>query len=147
MPGLFATARQGPHRCGITQEEGEKAQRKYGVAQAGAEVLPEWRSRAGIVGGEEQSKHEDKAANAGGPDENAQNERKPDREFAVGDQERDRRRMRKDEVAQYRRHQRIGAALREKFVNPELKAAMQGKLCAEDFVLAEDEEEDANTDA
>jgi hypothetical protein len=51
------------------------------------------------------------------------------------------------EVPQNRNHERVGTAFVQKFVNPELKTAVQSELRAEDFVLAEDQEKQANTDA
>src|SRR5882762_9122145 len=52
-----------------------------------------------------------------------------------------------DEVAEGGDHEGVGAAFGEEFVDPELKAAVQGEFCAEDFVLGEDEEEEAHADA
>jgi len=51
-----------------------------------------------------------------------------------------------DEAAENRRHERVGAAF-EEAVDPELKAAVKSELGSEDFVLAENEEEDADADA
>ena len=52
-------------------EEGNEAQCENGVSEAGTEVLPEGRAGAGVVGGEEESQHEDQAAGAGGANEDA----------------------------------------------------------------------------
>ena len=117
------------------------------MAEAGSEILPERRGGTGIVGGEKQGEHEDQADDAGGADENAEQERKSDGEFAVGYQESDRCCVGENEIAKDRSHERIGAAFGQEFVDPELKAAMQGELRSEDFVLAENEEEDADSDA
>jgi hypothetical protein len=51
-----------------------------------------------------------------------------------------------DEAAEDGGHEGVGAALFEKAVDPELKAAVKSELCAEDFILAEDQEKDANAD-
>jgi hypothetical protein len=73
--------------------------------------------------------------------------READGEFAVSDEKSDGRGVRQDEAAKNRGHERICAALGEEFAYPELKAAVQSELRAENFVLAEDEEEEADTDA
>ncbi len=49
-----------------------------------------------------------------------------------------------DKATEDGRHERVSAAL-EEFVDPELKAAVKSECCAENFVLAEDQEK--NTDA
>ena len=55
--------------------------------------------------------------------------------------------MRKGEASEDGGHEGIGATLFEEAVDPELKTAVKCELCAKDFVLAEDEEEDADADA
>ena len=70
-----------------------------------------------------------------------------DGEFAVGDEEGDGRGVGENKIAEGGDHEGIGAAFGEKFVDPELKAAVQGELRVEDFVLGEDEEEEADADA
>src|SRR5260370_18392870 len=55
--------------------------------------------------------------------------------------------MRQHKAAQNRFHERISPALAEKFVDPELKPAVQRELRAEDFVLAEDQKKGADADA
>jgi len=55
--------------------------------------------------------------------------------------------VREDEATEDGCHEGIGAALFEEAVDPKLEAAVKGKLCTEDFILAEDEEEDADADA
>ncbi len=65
------------------QKRGE-TERKYRVAQACAEVLPEGRSSTGIVRREEHSEHEEETAEACRTHEDAENEREPDRQFAIG---------------------------------------------------------------
>lgn len=109
--------------------------------------MPDRRGCAGIVGREEQGEHEDEAAQARGADEDAKRESDADGQLAIGHEEGDGRGVREDETAENRSHERVGAALLEEAVNPELKAAMQSELSAEDFVLAEDQEEDAHADA
>jgi len=109
--------------------------------------LPHGGRCAWIVGREKNGEHEDQAAGAGDADEDAERERKADGELAVGDQEGDRRGVREDEIPEDWRHEGIGAALVEKAIDPKLEAAVKSELCAEDFILAEDEEEDADADA
>src|SRR5690242_2876834 len=116
------------------------------MAKACAEVLPDRRGRTGIVGREEQSEHEDEAAKAGGANEDAKRKSDADGQLAVGHKEGDGRGVRQDESAENRSHERVGAALFEEAVNPELKAAVKSELSGEDFVLAEDEEEEADAD-
>jgi len=55
--------------------------------------------------------------------------------------------MRKNEAAEDGGHERICAALVEKAVDPELKAAVKRELRSEDFVLPKDEEEETDADA
>jgi len=51
-----------------------------------------------------------------------------------------------DEAAEDGHHERISASV-EEFVDPELKAAVKSKCCAEDFVLAEYQEKNTHADA
>jgi hypothetical protein len=51
-----------------------------------------------------------------------------------------------NKAAENGRHERISPSL-EEFVDPELKAAMKSKGCAEHFVLGEDQEKNADADA
>ena len=111
-----------------------------------AEVLPEWRVLAGIVGGEKQTQHKEQTEGAGGAHQQTRDERQSDRQFTVSDKKGERRRVWQDEVLQNRLHEGIRAVF-EKAVDPELKAAVQGELRAEDFVLGENEKERADCDA
>src|SRR5258708_11438191 len=52
--------------------------------------------------------------------------------------------MRQHKAAQNRFHERISAALAEKFVDPELKPAVQRELRSKNFVLAEDQKKGAD---
>jgi hypothetical protein len=54
--------------------------------------------------------------------------------------------MREDEAAENGRHERVSPCL-DKFVNPELKAAVKSKCGSENFVLSEDQEKNAHADA
>src|SRR5258708_11185137 len=117
------------------------------MAEAGAEILPEGGGRAGIVRGEEQREHVEEAAEAGGAHQDAEDEREPDGEFAISDEEGDGRGVRQNETAKNRRHEGIRAAFGEEFADPELKAAVKGELRAKDFVFAKIEEEEADGDA
>jgi len=82
------------------------------MAEAGAEVLPEGRGGAGIIGGEKQSQHEEEAADTGGTHEDAEDERDADSQFAVSDQESDGSGVVQDESAENIFHEGIGAAFR-----------------------------------
>jgi len=117
------------------------------MAEAGAEISPEGDGGAGIVRGEEQRKHIDQAAEAGGAHQDAEDEREADGEFAVRDEEGDGGGVRQDETAKNRGHEGVGAAFGEEFADPELKAAVKRELRAEDFVFAKIEEEEADADA
>src|SRR5260370_1218955 len=55
---LFLQGLNRPHGVRASEQKRGEAQRKYRVAQAGAEVLPEGRSRTGIVRREEHREHE-----------------------------------------------------------------------------------------
>src|SRR5262249_25165132 len=55
-------------------------------------------------------------------------------------------RVRQHKPAQHRRHERIGAAILQETVDPELKSAMQGELCSKHLVLGKNQEEQPNRD-
>ena len=55
--------------------------------------------------------------------------------------------MGENEIAEDGGHEGIGAAFGEEFVDPELEAAVERELGGEDFVLGEDEEENADGNA
>ena len=129
-----------------TYQKSQKTKSEDGLAEAGAEVLPEGGVLAGVARGEKKSEHEDEAADAGGANEDAQDEGDADGELAVSDEEGDGSGVREDEAAEGGDHEGIGAAI-EKAVDAILKAAVKSELGAEDFVFAEDEEEDADGDA
>jgi len=93
------------------------------VVERGSEILPRRRVWTGIVRGEQERHHEQEAARAGRSNANSQKQSDADGEFAIGDKEGDRRGVRNNETAQHRRHEGIGA-IREKSVDPELKAAV-----------------------
>src|SRR5437660_762473 len=116
------------------------------MAQACAEVLPKWRSYAGIVRREDHGQHKDEAAEACGTYHDAENQREPDRQFAIGHQEGDACRVRENKASQNGRHEGISPSF-EEFVDPELKAAVKSKCGAKNFVLAEDQEKNPYPDA
>jgi len=130
---------------GIADEERQKAQCEDGVAERRAEVLPERSRSAGIVGREKQRNHENEPAHAGGADQQAEDKTQSDGKFAVGDEKSDGRGVRQDEVAENGHHERISPTAIEEAIDPKLKAAVQRKRGAEDLVLAEDQEEQADT--
>src|SRR5437773_9243601 len=115
------------------------------MAQACAKVLPEGRSRAGVVRREEQGEHEDEAAETCGTHQDTENQRNSNRQFAIGHQKGDARGVWKNKAAQNGRHERISPALQE-LIDPELKAAVKCKCGAENFVLLEDQEKNPHTD-
>lgn len=143
---MCAPGAQRPDLVAATQQESHKTKRKNGLAQAGAEVLPKDRMRAGIGRRKEKRKHEQEAASASGANENAENQRDADGQLTISDEKGDRRRVSQDEAAKRGDHEGISAAF-EEAVDPVLEAAVKRELRAEDFVLAENEEENADGDA
>lgn len=137
----------GPENIGAADRERDEAKRENGVSEAGAEVLPEGHARARIIGGKQESEHKDQTAQAGWADQDAERQGEADGKLAIGDQERDGGGVREDEPFQDGDHERVGAALGEEFVDPELKAAVQSELRAENLVLAEDQKKYADGDA
>ena len=117
------------------------------MTETSAKILPKGSAGAGVIRGELQCQHEDQAAGACQPDKDSEGACETDRKLAVSNEERDWNGMRQDEVFEYRHHERIGAAFLDEFVDPEFESAVEGELGAEDFVLAENQEEDADGDA
>lgn len=117
------------------------------MIERASEVLPERDVRPGVVRGKQQREHINQPANAGRAHQDAQHEREPDGQFAVGDEESDGPGVREDEILQHGHHKGISAAAVEEAVDPELEAAAEGELRAKDFVLAENQEEHADSDA
>lgn len=116
------------------------------MAEACAEVLPCRGGCARVVGREEHGEHEDKAEGARDADKDAEGEGESDGELAVGNEEGYGSGVWEHEAAENWSHERVRAAF-EEAVDPVLKAAVKSELGAEDFVLAKDEEEDADADA
>lgn len=149
-PGNAATAESPADRENLVyvadSERGE-AEREDQVFEGGSEVLPEGGVWTRIVGGEEQGEHVDETETAGGSDQNAQNEGEADSKFAVGDEEGDRRGVGQNEILQHGNHKRVSSAVLQKLANPMLKTTSYGELCAEDFVFAEDQKQNADGDA
>jgi len=52
-----------------------------------------------------------------------------------------------DEIAEDGGHEGVGSAFGEEFVDPELKAAVESELGGKNFVLGEDQKEEADADA
>ena len=42
------------------------------MVEAGAEVLPDWRVGAGVIGGKQEREHEYQSCDAGGPDQDTE---------------------------------------------------------------------------
>lgn len=113
------------------------------MVERGAEVLPQWRMRTWIVRREKQRQHIQQAESARRPDANAQEQSHADSQFAIRDKKRDWCCMWKNQDAQHLCHEGI-RAVGEKTIDPELKAAVQRKLRAEDLVLTENQKESAD---
>src|SRR5258708_39364040 len=116
------------------EEESGEAERKYRVGEAGAEILPERRSCSRIVRREEHGQHEEEAEEACGTHENAENERYPGRQFTVSHEEGDGCSVRKNKTTQKGRHKGVMPTL-EKFVDPDLQAAVKRKSLTDALVL------------
>src|SRR5258708_721530 len=116
-----------PDGIGAANQERDEAKCEHGMAEAGAEVLPEGRAGSGIVGGKKQREHENQAANAGGPHQNAEDQRDADSELSVSHKKSDGRGVREHKPAKHRRHKWISAAF-EKSIDPILKAAVKREL-------------------
>ena len=116
------------------------------MIQRCAEVLPKRRVRAGVVGGKEQTKHENQAEKACRPHKNSRDQREADAKLSVCDEECDWRGVRQDETLQHWLHERVSSVFDE-VVNPVLKTAVQGELRAEDFVFGKNHKKDADADS
>src|SRR5438876_4993266 len=136
---IFSQGFHRPDGIRASNQKRSEAERKYRMAEARAEVLPEGRSRAGIVRGEEHGEHENEAAETCRTYQDSENQRDTNRQFAISYQEGDSPGVREDEAAQNGRHEGVSSALEES-VDPELKAAVKSKCSAENFVLTEDQE-------
>ena len=76
------------HRVGTAEEERKETKSQDGMGEAGSEVLPERRSRSGIIGREQQRQHQEKPANTRGTNQDAEGKRDSDCKFAVSDEKR-----------------------------------------------------------
>ena len=137
----------GKDLLGVAEKKSHEAERENGMAEGCAEVLPEGSGGTGVIRGEEEGEHEDEAANAGGTNEQAENQADADGELTIGYEESDWSGVRQNEAAENRGHEGIGTAIVKEAVDPELKAAVEGELGAEDFIFAEDEEDKSDADA
>src|SRR4029077_2535086 len=102
--------------------------------------------RSGIGRGKKEGQHEYEAKPARRAHQDAENQSQTDRQLAIGDEESERGRVRQDKTPEHRNHEGIGAVRKESGDVPS-KPAAQGELSAENFVLSEDQEEDAHGDA
>ena len=68
------------------------------MVERSAEVLPEWGARAGIVCGKQKAQHVNESEEAGGANEDSQDERETDAEFTICDEECDWRGMWQNEI-------------------------------------------------
>src|SRR5260370_12484449 len=93
------------------------------MVEAGAEILPERRSCTRIVRREEHGQHEEEAEEACGTQENAENERYPERQFTVSHVEGDGCSVRKNKTTQKGRHEGVSPTV-EKFVVPDFDATL-----------------------
>src|SRR6266704_5467508 len=113
-----------PDGIGAANQERHEAKCEHRMAEACAEVLPEGRAGSGIVGGKKQREHENEAADAGGPHQNAEDQRDADSKLSVSHKKSDGRGVREHKPAKHRRHKRISAAF-EKSIDPVLEAAVK----------------------
>src|ERR1700719_2891144 len=99
-----------------------------------SEVLPERCIPSGIICREQQSEHVQQPEGAGGTNKHAERQRQTDGHLAVSHQKRDRRRMAQHKTAKQGNHERVRAVF-YKFVDPELKSAVQRELRSKYLVL------------
>src|SRR5712692_11797564 len=116
------------------------------MAEARAEILPEGRSRTGIVRRHKQREHENEPASACRANKDTENERDADGEFPVSHEKGDRCGVRQHKPAKHRGHEGVGSSF-EKFIDPELETAVKGELRTEDLVFAEDQKQDSDANA
>src|SRR5580658_10840177 len=93
-----------------------------------------------VVGRKQQSEHVNRSTDARGTHNNTEDQREPDRQFAIGHEKRNGRGVRQHELFQHGDHKRI-SAFGKKPVDPELKAAASREYRAKDLVLAKNQKE------
>ena len=101
-----------------------------------AEVLPELGAHARIVCGKQQAQHVNESEEAGGANEDSQDERETVAEFTIRNEECDWRGMRQNKILKDRLHKRI-CAIFKKTVDPKLKSAVKRELRSENLVFTE----------
>src|SRR5215469_3995842 len=93
-----------------------------------------------------QGQHVGQAAYACRPDQDSKDKSQSYRQFSVSDQKRNWLRERKNKTLENRYHKWVGA-IRQKSIDPKLKAASQCELSAKNLVFAENGKQDSNSDA
>ena len=101
----------------------------------------------GVSAGKPHQDHQNQAKDAGQARKDAEDERQADQELSVGDHEGDGVRMGEDHIFDYRNHEGESTAAVQHGVYVLFKAAVKSERGADDFVLAEDEKEEADSDA
>src|SRR5260370_1743800 len=112
------------------------------MIQRAAEVLPEGCVRSGIICREQQGKQIDQCRSARGTNKYTEHKGHTDGQLAVRNQKCDWRRMGQHKSAEHRNHKRVSAVF-QKFVDPELKTAVQSELRSENLVLRKDQEKNS----
>ena len=135
-----------PVLVGSADDQGNEAEGEDGVFEGGTEVLPERRLGTGIVGGEEEEEHHGEAAEASPADHDAGEETDGDEQLGEADDGGEDDGMGEDQVSQKRLHEGVGALI-EEAADVRGHAATPDKAGAGEFVLGEDEEDEADGDA
>src|SRR5689334_12660189 len=88
------------------ESERRETQGEHRMIERCPEVFPQRRVGARVIRGEEQRQHVDESADTRPAYPNAERQRNPDRELAVCDQKRERRRVVEHEMRENRDHER-----------------------------------------
>ena len=113
------------------------------MVQRSTEILPERRTRPRIIRRKQQREHIDEPEDACGAHQHAEDQGHANCKFAVSDEKGDGRAVRDDEIAKHRNHEGVGA-IGEETVDPKLETAAERERSAEDFVFAENQEQNSN---
>src|SRR5580704_4952043 len=116
------------------------------VVERGSKILPYRSLGSRVVGRKQQSEHVNRSTYARGSHNNTEDQREPDRQFAIGHEKSNGRGVRQHEFFQHGNHKRIGAS-RKKPVDPKLEPAAPGESRIKDLVLAKNQKERSHGDS
>src|SRR5260370_29303060 len=132
---IAAPKSERPDLVRSSNQKGQEAKRQHTMVQRSAEVLPEGRAGAGIVGGKEQRQHIQQAKCASGTHQNAKDQRHADGQFPVRHKEGHRRRVWQHEGSKHWNHKRV-STIAQKYLNPKLKSAMERESPPKNYAFA-----------